>query len=440
MKYFPLSRSAESAVVAWAGERMFYLCSALGSQLAFMWALGKTSYGEFSYILNIAALLLPLCHFGVAGLVSSILLSERRDERGVLGSAMFCRLIGWSISIFAGVLYLWILPHSAEQKLLALLLCITQVAVVFQVLEYPFQIDRDPAQLIKLRLSVNIVFLILKVFAAVTDQEVPALVILSGLELIAIGFCYTLGYWQRNGVIIRPRPDKHFHRLIRRAPALLCSSLIAVFYLKIGLVLLQFLSNPLEVGNYAAALRISESWYPFAVLIVAAFFPSVWSVKDSPSQERKRSQLLLDGLVMFSVAAILVVTLIGVVLFELILEGEYSGAFSVLLIQGLVGVFVGLRAYVSQWLINQDEIALSVYSHAVGALTYLAIGFVLIPSYGAIGAAVSALLAHAGASWLIFAAFGRTRRLFHQVTSAILVLGRTRLFARRIRRVIRARR
>ncbi len=64
------------------------------------------------------------------------------------------------------------------------------------------------------------------------------------------------------------------------------------------------------------------------------------------------------------------------------------------------------------WYLNEGLTRLTLYRTASAALANVALNFLLIPRYGAIGASIATLLSQAWAAWLSNVLWKRTRPLF----------------------------
>ena len=100
---------------------------------------------------------------------------------------------------------------------------------------------------------------------------------------------------------------------------------------------------------------------------------------------------------------------------------EYREAAPILALHIWAGLFVFMRALVSRWLIAEDLIRLSLWSHGAGALTNVLLNLWWIPIYGATGAAWATVISYGVAGWLAFYLPVETRGLARQMAAAMLL-------------------
>jgi PST family polysaccharide transporter len=103
---------------------------------------------------------------------------------------------------------------------------------------------------------------------------------------------------------------------------------------------------------------------------------------------------------------------------RVIFGDAYLAAAPVLALHVWAGVFVFTRALISRWLIAEDLIRISLWSHGAGALANVLLNLWLIPPYGAQGAAIATLVSYGVAGWVAFVIPRSTRVVAMQIARA----------------------
>ena len=85
------------------------------------------------------------------------------------------------------------------------------------------------------------------------------------------------------------------------------------------------------------------------------------------------------------------------------------------------GVFIFMRALLSRWLLAEDLLRFSLVTHIAGAVMNVALNLMLIPRYGAIGAAVATVISYASAGWLALFLSARTRPMGRMMAKSLLL-------------------
>jgi O-antigen/teichoic acid export membrane protein len=158
-----------------------------------------------------------------------------------------------------------------------------------------------------------------------------------------------------------------------------------------------------EVGIYSVAVRLSEVWYFFATAVVVSVFPSLLKQRsDNPSLYSKRLQQVCDLLFVSALVSAICVAFLSPVLIPFVFGEAYKGSAVLLSIHIWAGLFVFMRALVSKWLIAEHLLKFSLLSHGLGALVNIVGNYLLIPSFGGLGAAYATVLSYAIASYVTF--------------------------------------
>lgn len=105
---------------------------------------------------------------------------------------------------------------------------------------------------------------------------------------------------------------------------------------------------------------------------------------------------------------------------ELLFGSEYASGSSVLAIVVFTNLFINMGVAQSLWILNEGKSKISLYKTIVGAVVCLIGNFILIPHFGIIGAAISAVLAQVSST--ILANVLLSRQIFIlQIKSLILI-------------------
>ena len=205
---------------------------------------------------------------------------------------------------------------------------------------------------------------------------------------------------------------------------LIISSASIVIYMKIDQVMLAELVGEKAVGVYSAAARISEIWYFLAVAINVSIRPSlVHSRERSADLFIKRLQKLFNLMVQLSLGMALLVSFFAPVIISVLFGSAYIDAVPVLQIHIWAGVFVCLNNAAWAWYIIENKQKIGNRRLIVGLLLNIILNYLLIPTYGAIGAAVATLLSRAFVSYFGQLLSNETARLFKMMTYSIFTLG-----------------
>ncbi len=210
----------------------------------------------------------------------------------------------------------------------------------------------------------------------------------------------------------RPRPQpRAWPRLLKTAFPIGVAFLLYILLLRLDVTLLSFIAGEAEVGLYAAAYRLVESTQFVAWAMSAAMMP--WLSRTATGGLVRGYELGLKAMN----AVLLPISLVFVLFAEGIVDLLYGDAFApaVLPLQllGLTSALYGMQSLASTTLIARDSPG--TFGKLVGVVVVLNLGanLIVIPKYGADGAAAVSLASGLllGASSLLLAGrkVGRVR-------------------------------
>jgi PST family polysaccharide transporter len=259
---------------------------------------------------------------------------------------------------------------------------------------------------------------------ATQSSDVLVFAILFAFDQVLLSVMFYLLYRRRFGRVQWHQASPAYGlKLLRQSSWLVVSALAATLNLKVGQLMLGELVSRQATGIYAVASRLSEVWYFLPDALMAAFFPRMLDLrKSSAADYQALMQRLCDALFVGSTVLAGVVTLVAAPVIELLYGAAYAESAAVLSIHVWAGVFVFMRALFSRWLIAEGLLKYSLMSHGAGALVNVALNFLLIPTQGPTGAAISALLAYLVSSYLCLMLFSRTRPMAGIMTRSFLLI------------------
>jgi O-antigen/teichoic acid export membrane protein len=239
-------------------------------------------------------------------------------------------------------------------------------------------------------------------FAAATSGEIA---------LGAVGL--VLGYHFSGGKIF----SWHFSKkraigLLQQSWPVIFSGMAIMIYMRLDMVMLKMMKGDFEVGLYSAATRISEVWYFIPAAVVSSVSPAIIRAKDNPELFNSRLRRLFSLMTLTACGIGSIVALCAHAIVRLLYSKSYSGAAPVLAIHVWASISVFLGVAQSPWDITKNLLTLSLYRTVAGAAINVALNMVLIPRLGAIGAAVSTVVAYAISAVFANAFSAKTRPIF----------------------------
>lgn len=209
--------------------------------------------------------------------------------------------------------------------------------------------------------------------------------------------------------------------MIRESWPLLLSGIVFMVYLRIDQVLLGQLADAHEVGVYAAAVRVAELWFFIPTAIVSSVFPNIVRAKENNENEfYGRLQKLYNLLAFIGYAIAIPGSLLAGVIIKLLFGAPYAAATPMLILLLWSDIFAILAVARNAYLLAMNWTWVLFWLPVAGAISNIALNYLLIPKYGGVGAAAASLFSY----W--FVAHGACyfskplRRTAHMLEQALL--------------------
>ncbi len=184
---------------------------------------------------------------------------------------------------------------------------------------------------------------------------------------------------------------------LRRAWPFALAGILAAVQLRVGVILLERLTNAGEVGAYAAASRFVEAGRMIPNAFFGALFPTLAVLAASPTEIAKTFARVTSGLIIFGILLGLIFLLTASPIINLTYGGEFASAIPVLQIAMwslLPSMLRGARTL--YWYAREQERFVNIITAAALALQ-IALSLLLIPQQGALGVAVVNLVVESAA-------------------------------------------
>lgn len=195
----------------------------------------------------------------------------------------------------------------------------------------------------------------------------------------------------------------------------------AILFLKMDQVMLYYLSDDAAVGIYSAASRLSEAWYFIPSAIVATTFPKIVALKEHPEKYKEFILQLFTFLTYLSLVIAAMVMLIGNHVVDLIYGHGYKESAAVLVIHIWAGLFLCMGIASGSWLAAEKRLKLNLYRNIFGLLVNFVGNIMLIPQYGATGAAIAMVMGLFSAFYLFDLLHPKLRMMFYSKTRSFSI-------------------
>jgi len=212
--------------------------------------------------------------------------------------------------------------------------------------------------------------------------------------------------------------------LLRDSWPLILSGLAVSIYMRIDQVMLGSMLGDVAVGNYSAAVKISEIWYFIPAVISVSTYPTLIELKKQSAEKYlSRFQQLFRLMVYITLPVAIFVSFFSSHLVRLLYGVQYLDAAKILSVHIWTGIFVFWGVAGSYFYIIENLAKLTFYRSLYGAVLNVLLNLILIPLWGGMGAAIATLIAQSVQAYFSEVFNASTRRIFRMKTNALFGLG-----------------
>ncbi|WP_286265507.1 flippase [Thalassotalea atypica] len=416
------SKSAQNSILLIA-EKVIVIGFAFVTSVLLARVGGTELFGQYAYVTAFATLFSPLCIMGLNNIVTKYVVKYPRNSHYYVKSALTIRLLGAAASVVLGTAGILLFNDNNTLSSYIFLLLLFQSANALLIYEYFFLAKQQVVSTLKIRMSVAVIANIVKIIVIVNQANLLPLIIIQCIEYAAVALLYHVQYRSQQHQIQITRPaNRHGAQvMLHKGKWLLLSGIAAIIYLKIDQIMLANLVSTEEVAYYAAAAKLSEFWYIFPILIANAYNPSIITKRKLGTKAMNGFLLYLLALFIITALVISFATLIlSEPIIALVYGDNYLPSAAILSVHIFASIFIFQRALFSKWLIINNHLKYSLYTHGLGAVCNVLLNIFLIPKYGGLGAAWATLLSYIVASYISLFLYQKTRPFAFLMTKAML--------------------
>lgn len=403
------------------GERILRMAVGLFVGIWVARYLGPEEFGLFSYAQSFVGLFMAIATLGLDGIVVRELVKDQSKRDALLGTVFILKLIGAFIVLLLLFFTVNIISTDAQTKLLIIVIASATIFQSMNVVDFYFQSKVLSRYVAFTNTFTLLISSAVKVWLILNGASLSAFawVVLFDSVILSLGYIYF--YLKIGNRIKQWSFDKALAQsLLKDSWPLILSGIVISIYMKIDQVMIKEMLGAVAVGQYAAAVKISEAWYFVPMVIASSLFPAIIEAKkQSEALYYERLQKLYDLMVWMAVAIALPMTFLSDWVVDLLYGEQYSQAGSVLMVHIWAGVFVFLGVASGKWLLTENLQIFSTINTTIGAFTNISLNYILISNVGIEGAAWATLISYLIAAYLSLFIWKKTRVNFLNLTKSL---------------------
>ena len=421
LKQHPSIRKYFSNTSWLLGERILRMGVSLFVGIYIVRYLGPEKYGLLSYTMSFVWIFSALLDLGHREIIVRELVLYPEQRNVILGSAILLRLSGAVFLVSGVAIGLQLVDNDEQTSLMIVIIALGMAFQSWELIDYYFQSQVQSKYTAWAQTVQLIVASLIKIYLIIWQAPLIYFAAIFSLEYVITAALFLIMYkWQVGSFPIRNCNLKYAKQILKNSFPLLLTSMAILIYMKIDQVMLKELVDTETVGTYAAAVKLCEVWYHIPVLIAVSLYPAIIGVKDKdPALYHAQLQKLYTLLVWVALVLAIPITFLADWIIYILYGNEYIESVIILKIYVWAGIFVSMSLANNKWMVIENFQNYILLTTLLGMSSNIIFNVILIPSYGAPGAAVATLISYGIGSYLSLFLFAKVRKGFWFATKSI---------------------
>jgi O-antigen/teichoic acid export membrane protein len=403
------------------GERILRMGVSLFVGIYIVRYLGPEKYGLLSYTMSFVWIFSALLDLGHREIIVRELVLYPEQRNVILGSAILLRLSGAVFLVSGVAIGLQLVDNDEQTSLMIVIIALGMAFQSWELIDYYFQSQVQSKYTAWAQTVQLIVASLIKIYLIIWQAPLIYFAAIFSLEYVITAALFLIMYkWQVGSFPIRNCNLKYAKQMLKNSFPLLLTGTAILIYMKIDQVMLKELVGTETVGTYAAAVKLCEVWYHIPVLIAVSLYPAIIGVKDKdPALYHAQLQKLYTLLVWVALVLAIPITFLADWIIYILYGNEYIESVIILKIYVWAGIFVSMSLANNKWMVIENFQNYILLTTLLGMSSNIIFNVILIPSYGAPGAAVATLISYGIGSYLSLFLFAKVRKGFWFATKSI---------------------
>ncbi|MEK7651055.1 MAG: oligosaccharide flippase family protein [Patescibacteria group bacterium] len=394
--------------------------------------LGVAEYGVFSYVIGLAGFFTVFADIGINTILTKEVAMNPEKSHHLFATSFWIKIF---LLTFTVLLIIFVAPYFSKIEGIETLLYFAALLTIFDgIREFTVAFFRAREKMELEALVTTVTNVAITIFGFIILNSMPT------AKALATAYAISAGTGTILGIFILRDQFKNLINGFRKellAPILQLAwpiaivSLAGIFMLNMDVIMLGALKTAKDVGLYSASQKIIQLLYTLPSILAISLFPTMAKFIGQNNAEKTR-EVMERGVVLSMLFAIPIVVggfVLGSDIIRFLYGEDYIGTiptFRILLLSVLL-IFPGY--HFTNYIMAYNKQKKMILIILMSSLANILLNYVLIPIYGAAGAAIAtlgALLTIHGLSWRLakktnnFFIFRHLKKIF--ATSALMGL------------------
>lgn len=355
--------------------------------------LGPSNYGVISYVASVVAFALPIMQLGLKHTLVKEFVSSPEKEGEILGTSLAINVISSIFCIIGSITFVaFINAGERETILVCILYSFTLLFQATEMTQYWFQsklLSKYPSIA---ALCAYIVVALYKIYLLVTRKSIIWFACSNVLDYFLVSVILMVIY-KKIGSQRLAVNWKMGREMLSRSKYYIIPSLMVMVFQHTDRIMIKLMIGETETGFYSAAITcIGISGFVFAAVIDSAR-PVILEAKERDSVlYEKRVIQLYSIITCMSLSQSIVMTVLAKPIVLILFGQAYAKTAGILAVAVWYVTFSYYGSVRNVWILAEGKQKYLTGINVAGAMANVLLNLVLIPVWGAIGAAFASLV------------------------------------------------
>jgi len=393
--------------------------------------LGPEKYGLLSYVIAFTSIFGVVTKLGLDEIVIKEIVERPEASQTILGTSFYLKLFSSVFVILFIVLFERMFSNDPKTEIYIYIVSMSYLFQSSEVIDFYYQSQVQAKKVSKCRVFQLIISSCIKILLIFRSAELFWFILCYLFDSIVLAFFLIFTYCKEHKGFFRNADLSVALRQLKASWPLVLSSIVSIIYMRIDQIMIKEMLGESEVGIYSAAVRISEMWYFVPMIVASSLYPAIINAKkQSEILYYSRLQRIISLLAWISIIVSITMFFLSDTLIYLLFGNAYIKAGNVLVIHIWTGLFVCFGVVSSKWFLIENLQVLAFKRTFLGMLANIGLNFLLIPSFGIMGAAFATFVSQMIAAYLSDVLNQKTRPIFWMKTRAFLPQSLMEVFIR----------
>ncbi len=372
--------------------------------------LGPSNYGLISYAASIAAFFLPVMKLGLNATLVRELVEAPEKEGKILGTSLFLNLLSSVFCIIGVSAFSYVANRNSTEAVIVCILYSTSIFfAAIEMLQYWFQYKLLSKYSSLSMLGAYIAVSLYKAFLLVTGKNIYWFALSHSVEYGLIGILLLIIYVAKRGDRLSFSASLA-KEMLSRSKHYILSAMMVVIFQNTDHIMLTAMSGTVENGYYSAAITSVGVVQFVYIAITDSFRPLILSAKKENEALYEKNVSRLYGIIIYlSLAQSVFFTFLAKPIISILYGAQYMSAVPVMQTLTWYLAFSYMGVVRNIWLLAEERQKHLPLINLSGVAVNVLINAILIPKFGAVGAAFASLSTQAFTNFILGFIFAPVR-------------------------------